>query len=197
MPAGKTHDKVTLWLTPLIIGGSFGVTRNERLTLLTAIAFVFSGLMFGPDLDIYSRQYQRWGWLRWMWLPYRKLLRHRSPLSHGFLLGTVLRLLYVGALATATGLGGLGGLWLWHQGQGTRLPLSLNWPDLLPWAQRYQGELLASFIGLELGAMSHSLCDWTASWLKRQGSKRRSGRDPLRSAPSPKPSRRPRSTRKP
>ena len=196
MPAGKTHDKVTLWLTPLIIGGSFGVTRNDRLTLLMAIAFVFSGLMFGPDLDIYSRQYQRWGWLRWIWLPYRKLLRHRSPLSHGFLIGTGLRLLYVGGLAAGTGLVGMGGLWLWHQGQGTHLPQTLAWYDLLAWGQRYQGELLASFIGLELGAMSHSLCDWTGSWLKRQRGKRRSRRDPLRGAPPKQTGKQQRSTRR-
>lgn len=167
MPAGKTHDRITLWLTPWIVGGTFWLTRNERLTLLTTIAFGFSGLMFGPDLDIASRQTQRWGWFRWLWLPYRALLRHRSPLSHGFLIGTVLRLIYVGVIGAAIGLMGLGGLWLWHRGQATDLPTP-DWAGVMAWGRQYQGELLASFMGLELGAMSHSLADWSGSWLKKQ-----------------------------
>ena len=104
MPAGKTHDRITLYLAPLVIGVTFGVTRSERLSLLMAIAFVFSGLMFGPDLDIHSCQYKRWGWLRWVWLPYRAMVRHRSPLSHGFLIGTILRLVYVACWALVIGL---------------------------------------------------------------------------------------------
>jgi uncharacterized metal-binding protein len=172
MPAGKTHDKITLWLMPLIIGGGFGVTRSDRLTLLMAIAFGFSGLMFGPDLDIYSRQYQRWGWLRWMWLPYRKLVRHRSPLSHGFLIGTVLRLLYVGVFTGSLALVTMGIGALWHRNQGTGLDPMGAWDTLLSWGQRHQGELLASFVGLELGSMSHSLSDWTGSWWKRRANKR-------------------------
>ena len=183
MPAGKTHDKITLWLTPLIIGGGFWVTRNDRLTLLMAIAFVFSGLMFGPDLDIYSRQYQRWGWLRWIWLPYRALLRHRSPFSHGFLIGTVLRLVYVGLLGFCLGLLAIGGLWLGQRGQGTILSQVTDWSGWLAWGQQYQGELLASFIALELGAMSHSVCDWTGSWWKQRQKKRRS---PSKSSSRPK-----------
>jgi uncharacterized metal-binding protein len=174
MPAGKTHDKITLWLMPLIIGGGFWITRNDRLTLLMAIAFGFSGLMFGPDLDIHSCQYQRWGWLRWLWLPYRKLMRHRSPFSHGFLIGTILRLLYVAMFALAIALVGVGGLWLGQRGQGNFLNQTMDWPGLLAWGRQYQGELLATFIGLELGAMSHSVSDWTGSWLKKRRGKRRS-----------------------
>jgi uncharacterized metal-binding protein len=65
------------------------------MTLLVAGGFMFGGLMFGPDLDIYSRQFQRWGFLRWIWLPYQKSLRHRSFLSHGPIIGTTLRVVYL------------------------------------------------------------------------------------------------------
>ena len=193
MPAGKTHDKITLWLTPLIIGGGFWITRNDRLTLLLAIAFGFSGLMFGPDLDIHSCQYKRWGWLRWIWLPYRAMLRHRSPFSHGFLIGTVLRLLYVGLFGLAIALVGIGGLWLWHRGKVTFFHQTRDWQGLLAWGRQYQGELLASFIGLELGAMSHSVCDWTGSWFKKQGGKRRS---PKSASSSPRSSSKPTTKRR-
>ena len=50
--------------------------------------------MFGPDLDIYSVQFKRWGYFKFIWLPYQKYLRHRSFFSHGFIIGTVIRSLY-------------------------------------------------------------------------------------------------------
>ncbi|MEC4851759.1 MAG: metal-binding protein, partial [Jaaginema sp. PMC 1079.18] len=95
MPSGKTHDRVTLWSLPWLVGGSFIVTRSGELTLLVAGGYLFSGLMFGPDLDIHSVQYKRWGVFRPLWLPYQKALRHRSKLSHGVLIGTVLRVVYL------------------------------------------------------------------------------------------------------
>jgi uncharacterized metal-binding protein len=164
MPAGKTHDRITLYLAPLVIGINFGVTRSERLSLLMAIAFVFSGLMFGPDLDIHSCQYKRWGWLRWVWLPYRAMVRHRSPLSHGFLIGTILRLVYVACWALVIGLAiaAVGSLL-----QQENLLLA-NWQIWQAWIYRHRWELATIFLGLELGAMSHSLSDWGGSWLKKQ-----------------------------
>ena len=94
MPSGRTHDRITLWLLPWVVGLSLLITRRAELTLLMAGGFLFSGLMFGPDLDIYSIQYQRWGVLRLIWWPYRSLLRHRSWLSHGPIVGTTLRIVY-------------------------------------------------------------------------------------------------------
>ena len=51
--------------------------------------------MLGPDLDIHSIQYRRWGPLRWIWLPYQKALKHRSQLSHGPIIGTAVRVMYL------------------------------------------------------------------------------------------------------
>jgi uncharacterized metal-binding protein len=164
MPAGKTHDRITLYLTPAVMALTFGVTRSERLTLLMAIAFVFSGLMFGPDLDIHSCQYKRWGWLRWLWLPYRTMVRHRSPLSHGFLIGTTLRLIYLAAWGLLLGLTVAFVLSLWR---GENI-FSQNWQVWGNWSHGHRWELLTVFLGLELGAMSHSLSDWGGSWLKKQ-----------------------------
>ena len=164
MPAGKTHDRITLYLAPLVMLTTFGVTRSERLTLLMAIAFVFSGLMFGPDLDIYSCQYKRWGWLRWLWLPYRAVVRHRSPLSHGFLIGTVLRLLYLACWGLLLGMAIIfvGSL---LQRENIFLKNLQIWQG---WGYNHRWELVTIFFGLELGAMSHSLSDWSGSWLKKQ-----------------------------
>ncbi|MGF1675984.1 MAG: metal-binding protein, partial [Rivularia sp. (in: cyanobacteria)] len=64
MPSGQTHDRITIWALPLIAIATFWQTRSSGITLLIAAGFMFGGLMFGPDLDIYSIQFQRWGYLR-------------------------------------------------------------------------------------------------------------------------------------
>ncbi len=174
MPAGRVHDRITLWSLPLVTGCSFWQTRNGTLTLLVASGFLFSGLMFGPDLDVKSSQYRRWGWLRWVWLPYQRF-RHRSLLTHGPILGTVIRLLYLGVWLSGTA---FFGIILWsmvQQVQGT----VAQWQTIAP---QYMGQLgqvvwrsvqhhpsgwLALCIGLELGAMSHSFSDWTDSARKQ------------------------------
>jgi uncharacterized metal-binding protein len=164
MPSGRTHDRITLWSLPCIAGLTFWQTQSGNLTLLVAGGFMLGGLMFGPDLDIYSRQYQRWGYLRFIWIPYQKRLRHRSFLSHGPIIGTTLRVLYfltiVGifviiVLVIAEKLGSVTLNW---QGMSDSLGRSLN---------IYSSEFIALFLGLELGAMSHSLSDWTGSAYKR------------------------------
>lgn len=180
MPSGRTHDKITLWSLPVVAAITFERTRHPGITLLLAGGYLFSGLMFGPDLDIYSRQYQRWGPLRWIWLPYRHSMRHRSVLSHGPLIGTVGRVIY---LLMWIGVGGLvlGGLsaiaywvigepqqWWGLVGQGSRSvehlgrSLQHHWP-----------EWFALLVGLELGAMSHALSDWVGSAYKRRSRQRK------------------------
>ncbi len=164
MPSGRTHDRITIWALPFVAGVTFVQTQSGNLTLLVAGGFMFGGLMFGPDLDIYSRQFQRWGFLRWIWIPYQKSLRHRSFLSHGPIIGTTLRVLYLGTIAgilviifllVAEKLGNGG--WGW-QVLGKTVGQTF-------W--RYGTEFLALFLGLELGAMSHSLSDWSGSAYKR------------------------------
>jgi uncharacterized metal-binding protein len=164
MPSGGTHDRITLWALPFVTGVTFWQSNSGNLTLLVSGGFLFGGLMFGPDLDIYSRHYQRWGFLRYIWLPYQKSLRHRSFLSHGPIIGTTLRVLYlccvVGVLAILVLLV-VDKLW----------NVGLNWGSLGETIGQtlsvYAGEFFALFLGMELGAMSHSLSDWGGSTYKR------------------------------
>ncbi len=164
MPSGQTHDRITIWALPFIVGIAFWQTRSGNLTLLLAGGFLFGGLMFGPDLDIYSRQYQRWGWFRFIWLPYQKSLHHRSFLSHGPIIGTTLRVLYLFtvlgiAIAICLGIAEMLGL------------IGFTWQELGSHIQRslsiYIAEFWSLLLGMELGAMSHSLSDWTNSAYKR------------------------------
>lgn len=164
MPSGQTHDRITLWALPLVAGVTFWQTRSSSVTLMVAGGFMFGGLMFGPDLDIYSRQYQRWGFLRWIWLPYQKSLRHRSFLSHGPIIGTTLRVLYLSCLLAVTAFVVL----VVVEKLGN---IAFNWQALGKDVERslasYGQECLALLLGLELGAMSHSLSDWGGSAYKR------------------------------
>lgn len=168
MPSGRTHDRITLSSLPVVVVLTFAQTRSSKLTLIVAGSFLFSGLMFGPDLDIYSQQFIRWGWLRWIWLPYQKSLHHRSFLSHGPVVGTVLRVVYLGLwgvafVAVAAVVGEFAGTLEWNwESAGEILGRSLK---------QYVPESLALFVGLELGAMSHSLSDWCGSTYKRIKSK--------------------------
>ncbi|MDY6937219.1 MAG: metal-binding protein [Cyanobacteriota bacterium] len=175
MPSGRTHDRVTLWSLPLVASLTFARTQSDRLTLLVAGGFLFGGLMFGPDLDIRSRQYQRWGWLRWMWLPYQKSLRHRSMLSHGPILGTLLRLVYLAAWIAILGISmiltwaavqQLGG-WIENWQVWADRTLARVGTGVVRSLRVYSGEWLAWGLGVEIGAMSHSVCDWGSSLYKR------------------------------
>lgn len=176
MPSGRTHDRITLWSLPLLTGVVALATQNLAQTALFSGGFLFSGWMFGPDLDIHSLPYKRWGPLRWIWLPYRKAMAHRSMLSHGPLLGTVFRILY---LATWLLLFVAVGVVCWAQLQSPEDWQTLALVQMEKGLQRLQQELLRYplealllFLGLEAGAMSHALSDWAGSAWKRWRRKR-------------------------
>jgi len=181
MPSGRTHDQITLWSLPLVAGVAAIGTGSGGLALLTAGGFLFSGMMFGPDLDIQSRQYKRWGMLRWIWLPYRQAVRHRSLLSHGPIIGTLGRVLYLGLWISLVGLLVLvlGAIVaeLCHQSaqwqQLTNTWLTTSGTTLYQSLIQNRSAWLAVLVGLELGAMSHACSDWVGSAWKRAQKRRR------------------------
>jgi uncharacterized metal-binding protein len=155
---------VTLWSLPLVAGGTLYATARADLAFWVSGGFLVSGLIFGPDLDLYSFHYKRWGKLRWLWRPYQKAIKHRSIWSHGPLIGTIGRILY---LSLWIGLAGL--LYLWsvkiaggktYTEQELIIMLRHSIKSHLP-------VYLAIFCGLELGAMSHYSSDWLVSTFKR------------------------------
>ena len=169
MPSGRTHDRITLIsLPPLAVLGFILTGRGEWILWFSG-AYLFSGLMFGPDLDIYSLQYKRWGLIRWIWLPYQSCLRHRSFFSHGFMVGTIIRVIYllsivliVAIFVIAIAQSILGFDWNWHTFVQTQFNLIKN---------QYVEVAIARFMGLELGAMSHILSDYLVSYLKKSHKK--------------------------
>src|SRR4051794_30468309 len=94
MPSGRTHDAITFLLAAPAGAAAYAAAGNLSASLIVAGAFVFGGLMFGPDLDTVSRQYLRWSVFRFLWFPYRSFFRHRSRFSHGLIFGALLRVVY-------------------------------------------------------------------------------------------------------
>jgi uncharacterized metal-binding protein len=95
MPSGKTHDSISWYLYLPFAYLAWYLTQDWVLVGLFTITYFFSSFMFGGDLDLVSIQSKRWGIFRWIWIPYRTFIPHRSKWSHGILLGTVFRLVYL------------------------------------------------------------------------------------------------------
>lgn len=171
MPSGRTHDRITVWTLPVLAAGALAATRSPLHVLLATGAYLFGGLMLSPDLDIHSRPYKRWGPLRWIWLPYRRAMHHRSMLSHGPIVGTVFRLAYLGAWVLLFWV-----VWVvaiaqllepqdWWALSNAQIDGTLQ--DLKGMAIAHPTEAVTLFLGLELGGMSHALSDWGSSAWKR------------------------------
>ena len=169
MPNGKTHDALTFLLVAPVAAISYVLTTDVSITVVVTSAFVFGGLMFGPDLDTVSCQYSRWFFLRFLWFPYRSFFKHRSRFSHGLIFGALIRVVYflgiisliafVAAYIYATYSGGkllgieqIGDVWR-PIGSFTRDRFGQNF-------------LIMIFVGLWLGAASHTFTDIAGSFVK-------------------------------
>ncbi len=183
MPNANTHDAITFALTPFTyLGAEMYWGGDHVMSVIATLTMLFAGLMFGPDLDLQSRPYSRWGPLRFIWKPYQVALPHRSVLSHGPVLGTVIRVAYFAlmfSLLAATF------LYLRHtylRGMQTTWTKEFNLVkgDAFSfYGQADKNYLWAGFLGLCLGALSHTAADITWSTIKsvgRGGGKGRSRR---------------------
>jgi uncharacterized metal-binding protein len=164
MPIGRTHDRITLWSLPVITASTLLFTRSSHTTLIISSGYLFSGLMFGPDLDIHSRQFIRWGIFRIFWLPYQRFFRHRSFFSHGIIIGTVIRCLYLSSAILFIV------LLIMTIGEIIDLEV-IKLPNIIKlvqkYWQRYPLDWLSLFIGLELGALSHTMSDWGKTTIRK------------------------------
>ncbi len=172
MPSGKTHDAITLALAAPTFAAAWGVTGSVALATAATCAMLFGGFMFGPDLDILSRQYTRWGVFRFLWLPYRTVFRHRSRWSHGIIFGTLIRVVYFAVVLTLLVWAGayLRALFV----AGSVLPgfdeVARAWHIIAAGASAYGLEtrlLWAILAGLWWGAASHTLTDVAWSVLRK------------------------------
>lgn len=169
MPSGKTHDLLTLALCLPVVAGAYALTAEAAASSVAGAAFLFGGIVFGPDLDTVSRQYSRWGPFRLLWFPYRTFFRHRSRWTHGLLFGTLIRVVYFLGIVSIFVFGGAS-LYGLFAGGGN--------PEIGEFADLWRGAgalsfsllgdqmLLAIFAGMWAGAASHTLTDVTVSYVK-------------------------------
>jgi uncharacterized metal-binding protein len=151
MASGKNHDRAIITTTPILMAAAIASGHADVAIIATA-SYYLGGMYLSPDLDLVSRPYKRWGFLRWLWLPYQRLIpRHRHWLSHGPVIGSAVRLLYLAAWLT---------------------PLLVFFPGLhqMQWVGITLPNVAAFLVGVELSALNHLLLDGLLiplpKWLK-------------------------------
>jgi uncharacterized metal-binding protein len=139
MASGKNHDRSIYFTSPIVAAVSCYHAGLE-LGLIAGVAHLVGGLMLSPDLDLISRPFKRWGFLKIMWIPYQHFIpRHRHWLSHGVIVGSALRLLYLAA-------------WL--------SPLLLVFPlSKFQFDSVNLARAIAIFVGVEISALNHLVLD--------------------------------------
>lgn len=136
MPSGRTHDLITAFTTPILIVVLYYFGFSNNTNLIITSSYLFSSLMFNGDLDVPSRPYYRWWILRFIWKPYQYFIQHRSILSHGIIIGTMVRLLYL-----------------------LTIPVIIMYFVGFDFSIFYNIETLYILLGLELGSTVHTLSD--------------------------------------
>jgi uncharacterized metal-binding protein len=139
MPSGRTHDRATIIFSPIIIGGVLFSNLDIQNSIVLITLYFFSSFMFNGDLDIISRPYNRWSVLKFIWKPYQKLFEHRSIWTHGVIIGTIVRIIYLLILLS---------------------PL-IYFTNFNIIAEMDLTTLLIIFFGLESGSALHTLLDYT------------------------------------
>lgn len=170
MPNARTHDIINLITAAGANIAYFAFTPKPEVTLAALFtgSYLFAGYACAGDLDLDSKQYRRWGRFRFLWWPYKKLIPHRSPISHGFLLGGIVRALYL-----ATGCTLLFWLTIWlisrfgphlNPNDATRQ----QWQSVWDFARARPQWTMALLSGFILAGTTHSLADVISTWFKRK-----------------------------
>jgi len=169
MPSGRTHDLLTIALAIPAAAAAFVVTWSLPQAAVFTVAFAFGGLMFGPDLDTRSKQYSRWGVFRFLWFPYRTFFKHRSRFSHGLILGTSIRVIYFMGVCSLVV---IAGSWVYAAAAGGKVisvaEFAELWRSIGQFVRPHIGDgiLLTTFIGMWVGAASHTFTDLAGTYIK-------------------------------
>ncbi len=169
MPSGKTHDALTILLAAPVFVGGYALFESLAIAGFLTAAYLFGGMMFGPDLDVVSSQQPRWGILKFLWAPYRWIFAHRSRWSHGLIFGTLFRVIYFMGIATLLV---LFAVYLNAGYAGGDLPriaeVAAAWRQLGAFVKEYLGAhaLVIAFAGMWLGAAVHTLTDIAVTYVR-------------------------------
>ena len=151
MAPGLIHDQ-TIKACTLPIGVLISIIWNIQIGLFFTIAFFLGGLWLSPDLDTISNPLKRWGFLQNLWWPYRKIIKHRSIFSHGVLIGTTIRFVYLIGILTLT---------IYAINQIFNIELIPVIHSCQKLVILYPEESVAIFVGVEASAWVHLIQDRT------------------------------------
>jgi uncharacterized metal-binding protein len=199
MPSGKTHDKISWLFLPIVVWGAYSwrISEGEAVSAVSMVCLLLGYLLgsfyLTPDLDTHSQPYRRWGMFRWVWLPYQRVVSHRSWISHGVIVGPFVQCLYVMVVLAITGLSLMTAFHyltlfdpspafqhpVWTEHAITDIPHF--WSQLVSKAKRFwqqggqafaeqhQTELFSVFVGLCIGSFIHIASDAIFSSIKNWG----------------------------
>lgn len=165
MPKGKKHDQLILQFLPLnllifILLATILPVEVDIYGLIVIPFYLFGGYYFSPDLDIESSVYKRWKMLRFIWTPYKNIVPHRSIFSHGIIIGTLTRIVYLFSVVSVILLGCnfiLTG----------ELIIFKYLSNVLGYVYMNKYYMLSIFIALELSADVHIVADRTSTRIKK------------------------------
>ncbi|MBW4677696.1 MAG: metal-binding protein [Desmonostoc geniculatum HA4340-LM1] len=155
MASGKWHDRSILLSSPIIGGITYYLSKDWMISSIFTSSYLLGGMYLSPDLDLRSKAYYRWGFLRYVWKPYQKLIPHRGRffrrnfLSHSPVIGTVLRVSYLALLCFVPIVlaGGINSL-------------------LVQWMLKNYSSIFLALFAIELSGLIHLLMDINSSYFK-------------------------------
>jgi len=169
VPSTPTHDRITIIAGALLAPAySFaqqhaGNEHAATLGLIAGTSCIVSGLWFSPDLDLDSWIHHRWGALAALWKPYKQLVPHRHWVSHGFVIGALLRLVYIACILLIVGC-------LYSLAVTRGLALAGMWVhEIAAAAVRHSDAFSAALFGFIIGSDAHIAADViSSSWKRRK-----------------------------
>ncbi len=169
MPSGKVHDRLTVATATLSLPLWLIVSPQHDLVAYTAgvTSYLFSGFWLSGDLDTNSVSYKRWGIFKFIWLPYRLLVPHRSCISHGIIVGPILRVVYFAAAAWIVARVAcvlINQYFLVEDKTGILQHTRLS---LWTWVAGHPAVTIAALVGLILGGLTHTVADVLGSFWKK------------------------------
>ena len=157
MANGKAHKKINLIFLAIGIGAVLISSQHYVHGISVILGYLFGTYCMNPDLDIRSHPYRRWGFLRFIWIPYQKF-KHRSIWTHGYVIGDIIRYLYL-MLWIQLGIGVISIL--------TNVPYSTYSNDLRELFIQHKLSILSFIVGNMLSSTAHILTDHASSTFKK------------------------------
>jgi uncharacterized metal-binding protein len=170
MPNARTHDLITIVTAAVAVPVVFASSLPQigpTTTVALVGTYLASGLVFSPDLDLHSTPYRRWGPLRFIWIPYQRMIPHRSWVSHSFVFGPLIRVFYFALMSILLYFAAMALINLFTPVDATHTLLNLS-RTITAWVEANPVIIGYAIVGLLLGGASHTLADIVYSWVKRK-----------------------------